>query len=194
MKRSLMPFLSPKVPPMRRLIPLLLLLLLTACAGSGPGPGETTLIHVDDPAPGFALELVDGGTFDLAIHRGEVVLVNFFATWCPPCREEMPHLKAQVWEVFGGEGFAMVSVAREEAADVVAPFAQKYGAEWPFALDPERQAFARYAEAFIPRNFVIGRDGTVVYQSSGYEEPDFAEMLAVIRRELAREPAREPAS
>ncbi|RKZ14270.1 TlpA family protein disulfide reductase [bacterium] len=179
-----------KGPAVRRIFPfpvlMLPLLLLTACAGSGPGPEETTLIHVADPAPGFALELVDGGTFDLAEHHGDVVLVNFFTTWCPPCQEEMPHLKEQVWERFGGEGFAMVSVAREETADVVAPFAQKYGAAWPFALDPERQAFARYAEAFIPRNFVISRDGLVVFQSSGYEEPEFARMVEIIEGELAR--------
>ena len=174
---------------MHRCRPLFLLpvLLLVACAGSGPSPEATTLVHSADPAPAFRLETVGGGTFDLAAHQGKVVLVNFFTTWCPPCQEEMPHLKAQIWEVFGDNAeFAMVSVAREETVTEVAPFMEKYGATWPFALDTKRVAFKKYADAFIPRNFVVDRSGVVIYQSSGYEEPDFAAMLKVIEGELGR--------
>jgi peroxiredoxin len=168
-----------------RIALLLPLLLLAACA-KGPTPRSTNLVHPADLAPTFRLDTVRGEAFDLADQRGKVVLVNFFATWCPPCQEEMPHLKTRVWEAFAGEDFAMVSVAREEAADVVAPFMEKYGAAWPFALDVERTAFARYAEAFIPRNYVLDREGRVVFEGSGFEEDEFAHMVETIARELGR--------
>jgi len=146
---------------------------------------ESTLIAMGQQAPEFALELLGGGTFDLAAHKGEVVLINWFATWCPPCIAEMPHLQTEVWERFEKEGLVMVSVAREEKADVVAPFVKKYKATWPFALDPERKAFARYATAYIPRNFVVDRAGKVVFQSQGFEEKDFTAMIEVLAAELA---------
>lgn len=178
--------------PRRSLVPPLMLLLLSACAGTpahqGDDPAEvarTSLTAVGDEAPLFTAPLLGGGAFDLAAHRGEVVLVNFFATWCPPCIAEMPRLQAEVWERFAGEGFAMVSVAREEGADVVAPFVQKHGAGWPFALDTDRGVFARYAEAFIPRSYVLDRAGRIVFQSQGYEEAEFARMVEVIADLLA---------
>jgi peroxiredoxin len=159
------------------------------CGHSGDDPAEvarTTLTKVGQAAPAFTADLIGGGTFDLASQRGKVVLVNFFATWCPPCREEMPHLQKQVWERFQGDGFAMISVAREETPDVVEPFIAKHGAGWAFALDPDRSVFAAYAEAYIPRNYVVDRDGHIAYQSSGYDKKDFAAMIDVIARELAR--------
>ena len=138
-----------------RLVLFALLLLLSACAGShaGDDPAEvakTTLVHAGDAAPDFTLPTMDRGGFTLSDHRGKVVLVNFFATWCPPCQAEMPHLKDRILKRFGGGDFVLVSVAREEGADVVAPFMKKYGADWEFALDEKRAAFAKYASPTSP--------------------------------------------
>ncbi|MCP4574141.1 MAG: TlpA family protein disulfide reductase [bacterium] len=176
---------------MKRLIllPIALLCLLAACAGSHSGDdlaevAESTLIHADDAAPDFTLLTVGRGAFTLSEHNGKVVLVNFFATWCPPCRAEMPHLRDRIQKRFGGGDFVLVSVAREEGADDVAPFMKKYGARWIFALDEKREAFARYATAYIPRNFVVDRHGKVIYQSQGFEEEEFAEMEQVIAAAL----------
>jgi peroxiredoxin len=177
---------------MRRILALAALpLLLSACAGK-PAAGDdpaavagATLVAVGDEAPAFTAPLLGGGAFDLAAQRGKVALVVFFATWCPPCQAEMPHLQQQVWERFGGrDDFAMVSVAREETAEVVAPFVQKHGAGWPFALDADRSVFAKYAEAYIPRSFVVDRAGRVVLQTQGYEEAEFAHMVEVLAAEL----------
>ena len=158
--------------------------LLGSCGGGceqeASTPEETTLTEVGQIAPDFTLIGLDGNPFHLADHRGQIVLINWFATWCPPCRQEMPHLQSRVWERFAGSDFVMVSIAREEKMDVVAPFVKQYKVTWPFLLDPERQAFARYAEAFIPRNHIIGRDGRIIFQSQGFEETEFQEMIEVI--------------
>lgn len=174
---------------MRRFFILLILLgFIAGCAGTsnGPSPEEATLTAVGQAAPGFSLSTLDGGTFTLSEQKGKVVLINWFATWCPPCQEEMPYLQKEVWEVFQDEEFTMVSVAREETAEVVAPFVKKYGVTWPFALDVDRTAFSQYAEAFIPRNTVLDRQGTIIFQGNGFEKPEFAEMIEVIKKELGQ--------
>jgi peroxiredoxin len=166
---------------------VLCLIPITACNNkeqAEPTPEETNLVEVGQIAPDFTVKTLDGGTFRLSANRGKVVLVNWFATWCGPCIKEMPHLQKEVWERFRGEDFAMVSIAREETLQVVQPFVAKHKATWPFALDPEREAFASYAEAFIPRNYVIDRDGKVLFQSQGYEPEEFAEMVRVIAKAL----------
>ena len=167
----------------------LVLALMTACnkEKAEPTPEETNLVEIGQLAPDFTVQTLDSGTFSLSAHRGKVVLVNWFATWCGPCKEEMPHLQKEVWDRFKGEDFAMVSVAREETLQVVQPFVAKYQATWPFALDPQRKAYAAYAEAFIPRNYVIDRGGKILFQSQGYEPTEFAEMIEVIAGELETE-------
>jgi len=179
---------------MKRYLPLVLLLvLLTACGEkiekekAQPTPEETTLTEVGQPAPDFAVQTLDGETFSLSANRGRVVLINWFATWCGPCIEEMPHLQAEVWERFKGDNFAMVSIAREETLQVVKPFVAKQKVTWPFALDPERKAYASYADAFIPRNHVIDREGKIIFQSQGFEKEEFEAMINVIRKELEAE-------
>jgi peroxiredoxin len=170
---------------------LALFLALTLFAACGkkkdePTPEETNLVQVGQMAPDFAVSTIDGGAFSLSANRGKVLLVNWFATWCPPCIEEMPYLEKEVWTRFRGDDFAMVSVAREETLQVVAPFVEKHGISWPVALDPHRKVYAAYAESFIPRNYVIDREGKVVFQSQGFEMDEFEEMIEVIVRELAK--------
>jgi thiol-disulfide isomerase/thioredoxin len=147
----------------------------------------STLVQVGDAAPAFVAGLLGGGEFDLAARKGKVVLVNWFATWCPPCKAEMPHLEKEVWRRFKDDAdFAMVSVAREETAKEVGPFVAEHEVTWPFALDPERKAYAKYATAYIPRNVVVDREGKIIFQSQGFERADFDAMIEVIAAELEK--------
>jgi hypothetical protein len=90
------------------------------------------------------------------------------------------------WTAQAGAEDDPAAVAREEKADVVAPFVSKLGLTWPFAIDPDRSVFKRYAEAYIPRNVVIDREGTVVFESQGYDDASFAALLAVLEAQLSR--------
>ncbi len=173
---------------------VIILLLLGGCGGKrpqppasgAPTPESATRTEAGQPAPPVAVTTLQRERFELAAQRGRVVLLNFWATWCPPCRQEMPALQGQVWERFGArEDFRLVSIAREESAAEIRPFVAEHGYGWTFAPDPERTVYARYAEAFIPRNYVIGRDGTILFQGQGYEPEEFARMVEVIAGALA---------
>ncbi len=171
------------------------LLLSLAIAASGqaaeetetavPTPAEATLTVVGQQAPDFSVTTLGGEVFTLSQHRGQLVLVDWFATWCGPCNKEMPHLQKEIWEQFGPRGLVMLAVAREETPVEVAPFVKKYGLTWRFAVDPERVAYAGYATAFIPRNTLIGADGVVLFQSVGFEKEDFEALRAAIEKALA---------
>jgi len=169
-----------------------LLLVLAGCANEPEmvvepesTPEDTVLVKVGDTAPGFELTTLSGETFNLEANRGKVVLVNFFATWCPPCREELPYLEKQIFQAFDPEKLAVVVIGREEKDEVIQPFVDKHGYTVPFAGDPEMVAYSQYATRFIPRNFVIGPDGTVLYQSQGYEPHEFQEMVKLIEDAVA---------
>lgn len=159
--------------------------LLVGCpTENAPTPEDTVLVAVGDSAPPFELATLDGSTFDLEEHRGRVVLVNFFATWCPPCREELPHLEREVWKRFDNERFALIAVGREETDDILQPFVDQHGFTFPVAGDPDRSVYSKYASRYIPRNVVIGPDGTVLFESQGFERDEFDTMIAVIERAL----------
>ena len=175
--------------PAVRLLPVCLLLLCAACsppaARDEATPESTSLTRVGQAAPDFELATLDGGSFRLADQRGKVVLVNFFATWCPPCRQEMPFLEQEVWRRFGPEGLVLLSISRGETAAEVDSFGVANGLTFPLAVDPDRGVFGLFAEAFIPRNYVIGPQGSILFQSQGFERPDFDAMIGVIAGALA---------
>lgn len=111
----------------------------------------------------FTLADLQGKPWHLQDLRGKVVLVNFWATWCPPCRKEMPDLQV-LYDKFKDQGFVVLSISDEEAAKV-APFIAEQKISYPVLLDPGRKVNEAFIVEGIPKSFVFDRDGKLVAQS-----------------------------
>jgi peroxiredoxin len=112
------------------------------------------------PAPQLTLSDLEGKSVSLEDYRGKVVLVNNWATWCPPCKIEMPELQAY-YAAYAAEGFVIVSIESGEPADQVASFVQEYGMTFPVWLDPQILALEVFQNWNLPSSYIIDRDGIV---------------------------------
>ena len=144
------------------------------------------LTKVGERMPAFTVKEVSGNTFSMAEERGKVVVVNLWATWCPPCRLEMPRLEKEIWEKYrGNPDFAMVAIARQQTRATIATFAQQHREfTYPLAYDPQRAVYSKFAAAGIPRSYVVGKDGKIVFQSLGYEKGEIHKLNAAIAKAL----------
>ena len=125
----------------------------------------------------FTLSDLQGKSWHLRELKGKVVLVNFWATWCPPCRKEMPDLDA-LYQKFKDQGFVVLSISDEEAAKV-APFITERKISYPVLLDPGRKVNEAFVVEGIPKSFVYDRDGKLVAQSIDMRtRSQFQQMLA----------------
>jgi thiol-disulfide isomerase/thioredoxin len=112
------------------------------------------------PAQSFTVTRTDGRSDALANYRGHVVLMNLWATWCPPCREEMPALQQFAREEAGK--VVVLGVDQGEAASVAAAFARGRGVTFPILVDEQQQYGRTYAALGLPTSIVVGRDGKIV--------------------------------
>jgi peroxiredoxin len=125
----------------------------------------------------FSLKDLNGKTWSFSDLRGKVVLVNFWATWCPPCRKEMPDLEA-LYERFGPQGLMILGISDEEASKVE-PFIRDRKVTFPILLDPGRKVNEMFIVEGIPKSFVYDRDGKLVSQSIDMRtRGQFLEMLS----------------
>ena len=125
----------------------------------------------------FALKDLTGKTWTLSDLRGKVVVVNFWATWCPPCRKGMPDLEA-LYERFGPQGLVILGISDEEATKVE-PFIRDRKVTFPVLLDPGRKVNEMFAVEGIPKTFVYDRDGKLVSESIDMRtQKQFLEMLS----------------
>ncbi|MFN8470790.1 MAG: TlpA disulfide reductase family protein [Anaerolineae bacterium] len=131
-------------------------------------------VERDQLAPLFDLPTTTGQHMALADTAGDVVLVNFWATWCAPCREEMPVIEA-AQQKYGPKGFKVISVNVQEAADPVAAYIQEVGVTFPILLDREGSVARTYRVQTLPRNFFLARDGRVVRIHPGELTPEIIE-------------------
>jgi peroxiredoxin len=147
--------------------------------------------RVGESAPQFTVTMLDGTQVSLADLRGKVVLVNFFATWCGPCLNELPHLE-ELWdEVKTNDEFLMLVVGRGESQATAAAFKESKGFTFPIAVDPESTMYKLFADEGIPRTYLISSDGTILFQTLGYADlPVYQREFATLRGMIEEAPAR----
>jgi len=147
------------------------LLVLIAAAVAMWRPGEGFVVQPlgwqpagrlisGQPAPDFTLRLLDGSTLTLADLRGRVVVLNFWATWCSPCEEELPALQA-AWAGYQAQGLIVVGVAVQEGEAEVREMAARFGVDFPLGMDPGEHIAAAYGITGVPETFVIDPEGQV---------------------------------
>lgn len=121
---------------------------------------STVPAKVNFPAPELILQDLSGKQVSLINYRGSVVLVNLWATWCPPCREEMPTLQT-FYEKYSQDGFVLIAIDQEETLDVVQPFVDEFGLTFPVWLDENYEAQRKFNTMNLPSSYVIDREGVV---------------------------------
>jgi peroxiredoxin len=123
-------------------------------------------MKVDYPAPAIQLTDIAGSTVSLANHKGDVILLNTWATWCPPCRREMPDLEA-FFHTHADEGFILLGVNVGEEKDIVVQFVDTFHLTFPILLDPDESTMRALNSFSLPHSIVIDREGIVRFAWSG---------------------------
>ena len=140
---------------------------IVACAALAIASGTVPAVAPVSTAPDFTLRTMGGPNMRLQEQRGLVVMVNFWATWCGPCRQEMPHLN-RLYEKYRASGFVLMGVNVDDDARNAADVAAKLGVKFPVLLDTDKKVSKLYDLATMPSTVLIDRDGKVRYIHRGY--------------------------
>ena len=138
------------------------------------------------PAPDFALKDLDGKTQRMSDYKGSVVLVNFWATWCPPCRREMPSME-RLYQKLKGEPFMVLAPDQYENFDLVFSFTGQLepAPTFPIMLDPKSTASKTWKVKGLPTSFIVDKQGRIAYRAVGGREFDHPEIEKTIRALIA---------
>ena len=140
------------------------------------------------PAPDFVLTTPSGAAVSLKQFRGKVVLLNFWATWCPPCVREMPSMEA-LFQKFKPRGFTVLAISLDEkGAAAVKPFLKKFQLTFPVALDPDSEISTRYGARDLPSSFLIDAKGRVIAAAKGERDWYSAEAISYVSEVLDNQP------
>jgi len=171
---------------MNRFFSLLLLLslpLFLQSSGVFAAMNIHTLTKVagNPDAPDFNLEDQDGNFMKMSDFKGKVVIINFWATWCPPCRKEMPSMQ-RAWEKLKQEGIVMLAINVGEDSDQIFAFTAEYPVEFPLLMDRDSSVVRQWNVRGLPTTYIVNPAGKIVYQAIGDREWDSDEIMNQIRR------------
>lgn len=137
-------------------------------------------VEAGDRAPGFTLTTDTGQGIDLENYRGKYVLLNFWATWCPPCIQETPSLN-QLHQELSGENFIVLGVSVDEEREAYDAFLDRFGITFPTVRDPSRSVPVKYGTSLYPESYLIDPDGYVVRKYVGAENWMRPEVVNYVR-------------
>ncbi len=143
----------------------LALALLLAGAMASP----QAAVQLSSNAPDFTLKSLAGANLRLQEQRGQVVLVNFWATWCGPCRQELPHLN-RIYDKYKSSGFVLLGVNIDDDPRAATDLAAKLGVKFPVLLDTDKKVSRVYDMSAMPATLLIDRDGRVRHIHRGYRD------------------------
>jgi peroxiredoxin len=163
----------------RHLFWLFLLFLFVAAPVFAERP---PLVEVEGhpPAPGFLLEDLEGKSHDMAQYRGKVLIVNFWATWCPPCRAEMPSME-RAWNLLRDEGVELVAISVGDTPEQVRAFQAETPVGFPLLLDRDLKVHDLWKLRGMPTTYVIDPEGRQVFRAEGGRKWDSPRILEIIR-------------
>ena len=146
---------------------------------------EFTLVKEGEKAPDFTFETAPGKTQKLSDFQGKIVWINFFATWCGPCRKELPLLQKEVYDRYkNNNNFVLLIIGREHTWQEIDQFKKEQGFTMPFYPDPERKIFSVYANQNIPRNFIVDKNGMILMSTVGFTKKEFNNLTQKVEKLL----------
>ena len=167
------------------MIIIVLLFAGSAVSAQDKSAATGTLVSIGMQVPIFKYEYEKGKTANIADSKGKIVLINFFATWCGPCKLELPKIQSEIWEKHkNSPKFLMLTFGREHSWKEVEKFKSDNKFPFPMLPDPKRAVYGLFAKQLIPRSFLLDESGKIIYLSEGYEEKHFEELVKLIDSRL----------
>ena len=146
---------------------------------------DKSLVKVGDAVPAFVISHDDGTQIVSSSYKGKVVLINFFATWCPPCQKELAEVQKTLWPKYkDNKDFALLVIGREHTDAELQKYNEKKGFTFPLYPDRNRAIYGAFAKNLIPRSYLVDKTGNVIYATKGYSDEEFAELMEKIEAAL----------
>jgi peroxiredoxin len=170
------------------LLPIMLLLSSVGCFSQQKTVyADNYIVKVGDQAPDFNIKEAGGKSYKLSDLKGKVVMLQFTASWCSVCRQEMPFIEKEIWQPGKAKGLVVIGIDRDEPEEKVLGFIKDIKVSYPLALDPGAGIFSLFAlkESGVTRNVIIDRRGKIIFLTRLFEKKEFDEMKKVIFNELS---------
>ena len=146
------------------------------------------VVSIGDSVPNFDLELANGASLTMRDLKGNVIMLQFTASWCSVCRREMPHIERDIWRPYEKFGLRVIGIDRDEPIETVKIFAKETRITYPLALDPGAEIFGLFAEkeSGVTRNIIIDPQGKIIFLTRLFDPIEFENMIQIIHAELER--------
>jgi cytochrome c biogenesis protein CcmG/thiol:disulfide interchange protein DsbE len=167
-------------------VALILGLAVTLTLAFRRDPHDIKTGTVGKPAPAFALQAMDGSTVSLEQYKGKVIVLNFWSSWCIPCKEENPAL-TDMWERYRGTDVVLLGIVFQDSADAARAYTARLGNSWPSALDDSGTVALRYGVFGPPETYFIGADGIIAGRHIGpIDGPTLLKGIETLRQSAKR--------
>lgn len=170
-----------------RIVSLIALFMLVFFGATAQTPENINFLNEGDKIPVFTIGTTDGDTISTIDLKGQTVVMVFFATWCPPCLKELPHVESEIWKKYkNNPKFKLYVIGREHTKEEVVEFASQRNFTFPLVADTDRSIFQVFAKQNIPRMYLINSESKIEMMTSGFNQTSFDELLEKLKEELKK--------